>query len=942
MATVPEYCGWGTKQGSKVRSWKKRYFILCGRELVYYSGAKTDGTGAGVGKKGCLRVLNVEDSPDRINGLLIHGEGGKTLKMTTASAHESRLLFRKLKEAMEEHEKSFRLSQKRSVAEKMELPLALKEVEHQKIETLDDTELVARKYSTAVCGGWVEKLGQRNKIWKKRYMSWTNGMLEYRKGPTEQLSAELNVTDARYSTEYSGAIEIEFGSEKLLSDSDTICIRTESIRDLNSWMCALCDAVGKPRLPQLPPFPLYQDSDKSRAISSSTQPLTPSDIFDRFSEDQVAAAGDRIKRGWLYEQGSNMSSWMLRYFVFSGNTLHHYKHVNTTSETLGNVASVTRSNESTGSLVVHFDGGSTLNVYGETKADTEAWYAALCKASWNSVENPMKRGSVSKEQEEEELEEDNGFGGWLLKKGQHFKTWKRRYFVLERSRLAYSAAAGSDVLGSGVVFEVNVGDLRPFCLNVRFQNGRLLHVVAPTEEAFSKWFDVLHTASNLVESFLSQGNGKVIIGEEFDNDIVENVNVNDVDVEFTAEDIFEYDMSLHDGEGASLWIAAMQNKPEYDALSSSSSEQYNENVAEAEIVSRASEASSRILSEPQGCVGWLMKEGGNIKSWKLRYFTLYGSTLSYYKSEKGSLLRSVNVVDVAVHPLIFQGLTISTVGGRMLIVQAESNENYNRWLTSIRGAVSGEKDRMTAGVAAPTMNTSMRNGSSVELEGLVSHSGWLLKEGQRFKTWKKRFFTLKNSALIYYSEIGGVARGHGRVKGAHEDDTKPNTLVIKFHSDKTMRVRAASEVEMKSWFQVFSQIHFLRNKTISDVSDDVVDSEGEGDDGESAAPMSRFDPSDYLNDAISNDTLMRLHDEEGKATFLESQNCTASTSRSFKGELTFDEEEEKEDMSLTIIGADYCRRLLAEDERVQEKRLAEKLANAEPPMTECTPCCILM
>ncbi|CAI5705591.1 unnamed protein product [Peronospora effusa] len=967
MSTVPEYSGWGAKQGSKVRSWKNRYFILSGRELVYYSGAKSDGSGAGVGEKGRLRVLNVDYSPDRQNGLLIHGEN-KKLKMTTASAQESRLLFCKIKEAIGEHEKSFRLSQTRSVDEKMELSMARKEVENQTIETLDDTELVARKYMTAVRGGWVEKLGQRNKVWKKRYMSLANGMLEYRKRPMEKLSGEVNVTDVRYSREYSGALEIDFGSETLLGDSDIICIRTESIRDLNNWMCALCDAVGKPRLhsaeviseppslsptqnrqskPQLPPFPrnvsLYQDNDKSRAISGSTQPSIPSDVFDRFSDEQVAAVGNRIKRGWLYEQGSNMSSWMLRYFVLSGNTLHHYKHVNTTSMTLGNVVSVTRSNE--GSLGVHFDDGSTLNVYGETKADTESWYAALCKASWNTAENPLKRGSVSKEQEQEEedLEEDNGFGGWLLKKGQHFKTWKRRYFVLERSRLAYSAAAGSEVLGSGVVFEVNVGDLRPFCLNVRFQNGRLLHVVAPTQEAFSKWFDLLRKASNLVESFLLQGNGEVIIGEEFDNDIVENVN--DVDVEFTAEDVFEYDMSLRDGEGASLWIAAMQNKPEYDALSSSSSEQYDENVVEAEIVVRASEASSRTLSESQGCVGWLKKEGGNIKSWKQRYFTLHGSTLSYYKSEKGSLLRSVNVVDVAVHPLISRGLALSTVGGRKLIIQAESNEDYNRWFNSIQGAVSEENDKMTAGVAAPMMNTIMKkNGSSVELEGVVSHSGWLLKEGQRFKTWKKRFFTLKKSALIYYSEIGGVARGHGMVKGVYKDEIKSNTLVITFHSDKIMRVTAASEVEIKSWFQVFSQIHSsLSSKTLSNVNDDVVDSEGEDDDGESGVLRNRFDSKEYLNDAISNDTLMRLHDEEGKATFFESQNCTISTSRSFQGELLFDEEEEKEDMSLTIISAEYCRQLLVEDERVQEKRLAEKMATTEPPITGCTPsCCILM
>ncbi|KAG6579892.1 dynein light chain [Phytophthora cinnamomi] len=348
-SSAPDYCGWGAKQGSKVRTWKNRYFVLRGRELAYYSGARSDGSGAGVGEKGRLTVVNVDYSPDRRNGLLIRGEG-KDLKMTTASAQESRVLFRKIKEAIGEQEASFRDSSKkraqppkptpkkaadkegwllkaetqlqawtrryvalrgktmefradqnappteshtllqvqadqtsplslgiitrggkrfhvaaetreeiegwdRAIATAIGQPVALRQVievqqeaSNQEVATVGDTELVARKYSTSVCEGWLEKLGQRSKVWKKRYMTLANGMLEYRKGPMEQLSAELYVTDVRYSSEYSDALEIEFGSDKSLSDSDVICVRAESIRELDKWMNALCDVVGKPRI----------------------------------------------------------------------------------------------------------------------------------------------------------------------------------------------------------------------------------------------------------------------------------------------------------------------------------------------------------------------------------------------------------------------------------------------------------------------------------------------------------------------------------------------------------------------------------------------------------------------------------------------------------------------------------------------------------------------
>uniref|UniRef100_M4C3M0 PH domain-containing protein n=1 Tax=Hyaloperonospora arabidopsidis (strain Emoy2) TaxID=559515 RepID=M4C3M0_HYAAE len=1033
--SAPDYCGWGAKRGSKVRSWKNRYFVLRGRELVYYSGAKSDGSGDGVDERGRLKVVNVDYSPDRKNGLLIYGDNRKKeLMMTTANIEESRVLFRKIKELIGEHETSFRqlTTQKsledsidkrgwllktdlqsdptrqrcyvvlrgktiefytapdaalidvqtvvkveadassllslrliarrgkmvhvaaesrveiedwdRALAAALSLPSVLTEkAGDQDSVAADDTEIVGQKCSTAVCEGWVEKLGQRSKVWKKRYMSLASGMLEYRKGPIEQLSAELCVTDVRYSSRYSNALVIGFGSSKSPSDRGTICVRTESTRDLDEWMRALCDAVGKPQAegfsrqssslarkrgsskPQLPPFPrnvyMHQGNDKFEATSSA----------------QFCAVSDHVKRGWLYEQGSGSSSWMLRYFVLRGNALYHYEHVNGTSKTLGNVASVSHNIEPTGSIGVRFDDGRSLNVYGETKADTNAWYAALCKVVWGFEGEPVK-GQIVLDRGDEELYDDNSFCGWLLKKGQNFKTWKRRYFVLERSRLAYSAAAGSDNLGSGVVFEVDVGDLRPFCLNVRFQNGRLLHVVAPTQEAFSKWLDVLKKASNLAESFLSQSNGLAVIGEEFDNDVEVGENVNDVGVEFTADDISEYEVVLRDGGGASAWIAAMQNQPEYDALSSSSSDEYDE-ADEGENVSQVSELSPISVNESVGCVGWLRKEGGNVKSWKRRYFTLYGAKLSYYKCEKGSLLRSVDTVGVTVHPSMPNGLMVATAGGRKLIIQADTNVEFDRWLNAIQRAASRGHDRRSTVSTALSMTDFMETASSEEV---VTHSGWLQKEGQRFKTWKKRFFTLKNRALIYYTEIGGAARGHGMVKGAYQDSSRPHTLVIEFRSGKTMRVTAASEAKMNAWFQVFLKIRCSGSET-ADVSDvtDVVDSDEESDVGRGAARLSRFNASDYLNDTISNDTFMRLCDAEGKATLLEPRNDAMNTSRSFKGELSFDEEEEeKDDMGLSTADADYYRKLRAEDERIQ--RLREKVAGGEAPITGCAPCCIVM
>ncbi|RLN90072.1 hypothetical protein BBJ28_00010232 [Nothophytophthora sp. Chile5] len=1049
----PDYCGWGAKQGSKVRTWKNRFFVLRGRELAYYGSA---GSGAGSGEKGRLRVVNVDYAPDRKNGLLIHGEK-KNLKMTTANAEESRVLFRKIKQAIGEQERSFRdapqstsvectlegwllkkephlqtwkrryvtlsgnvvtyyadqsapalgsdvvmmvaadamspLSLRvtahgglvvhlaaetreeierwdRALAKATGKPLALGQaVENQEQETRDASDSTAK-----TCEGWLEKLGQRSNAWKKRYFVLSNGMLEYRKGPMEQLSAEIFVTDVKYSSDHPDALEIEFGADHSLEDSDTICVRAESIRDLDQWMCALCDAVGKPRLqpgemtsqpsspssdgsaherlskPQSPPFPrnasLPQDRRTSSTVSNheNQQPASPANADRSSAKQEVVGTGGRhIKRGWLYKQGYRQSSWKLRYFVLDGNVLRHYKHVNGASNGQGVVTSVAHNTEPAGSLGIQLDDGSVLNVYGETKADTEAWYAAMCDASWNLAENLTDSEETTSSQYASDFSEDNAFRGWLLKKGQNFKTWKRRYFVLERSRLAYSAAVDGEVLGSGVVFEVAVGELRPFCIDIRFQNGRLLHAVAPTEEAFSKWVDVLQKASNLAESFLMQSRGKIVFDEEFDHDGGDNA-----DVDFTPEDIAEYDKTIREGEGASLWIAAMENKPLYDDLSSSDSEHDDKALeglqnSSPEMIPRASDTASTV-SQSKGCVGWLKKEGGNVKSWKRRYFTLYDTKLSYYKSEKGSLLRSVHVAGISERSSVALSLDISTASGRKLIVQADSREDFDKWVLAIRGALADAKGRQSSVLRIPAADKILDTGSAAEDDKRsVSHSGWLEKEGQRFKSWKRRYFTFKNGALIYYCEVGGVARGHGMVSRAELDDSKPRTLAIEFRSGKVMRVTAADDAELDSWHQVLSRgrSSSARTTACSDVNDDVLDSDGEEEE-EVVQRVKRLDSNDYFpNDTITNDSFLRLKDQEGKSTFLQSFD---GSQQPFKGELRFDEdEEEKEDLGVSTAGVDYYRELVAEDERVQEQREADRLAHkGEAPIAGCAPCCIVM
>ncbi|KAI9923122.1 hypothetical protein PsorP6_001652 [Peronosclerospora sorghi] len=835
MASAPDYCGWGAKEGRKVRTWKQRYFVLSGRELIYYSGAKRNGRGAGVGEKGRLNVVNVADLPDRTNGLVIYGEK-KTLKMTTASAHERRLLFRKLKHVIGEHEPSFHGAKGRedgAMARAVEASSCVPEtVERHDMDAITDTELIAQKYIT----------------------------------------------------------------QDALSPSTTRSYPTT----------------------RGPPFPsngpLDEPSDVSKDPVTPLKPLVRADSHGG-ANSPVAEASDCIKSGWLYQQEHERSSWILRYFVLRGkHTLECYPSGNERAALRGNVLNVRYEQEASRRYVsVALHDGNAVHVYGETKADTEAWYAAFCKASWTTVDTSGEKEDARGRRTHDEAAQGTGCRGWLLKKGQHFKTWKRRYFVLERSRLAYRAAPTSDVLGTGVVLDVEVGTLRPFCLTIRFQHGRVLHVVAPTPAAFSKWLAGLEQASKWTRSLLAPSTEKQALADEFDHDGGDEP-AKDADVEFTDQDMAEDDQSLREeGGGASLWLAAMANEPEDETLSSSSSH------ADDDVVGTAPASSPPRPSASAGCTGWLTKQGRTVKSWKRRFWTLHGTTLSYYKSERGALVRTVDVVNVQTHVSIPHGLLVSTRSGRDLVLQADSTHERARWVQALRDAVAST----TTKVVATTQWT----------HESVRYSGWLEKEGQRFKTWKRRYFIVHtDGTLLYYREKSGAggARGHGRVHRADVDASKPRTLVLTFQGGKRMRVTAATRAQMDAWLDALSCDRLSTRTT--DVSD------GSSDDKDVACR--RYDSSEYLNDPVSHDTFMRLYDDvNGQATVLDA--CHGAP-RSFKGELTFGEEEESKDEEgvSSTTGAEYYRHLVAEAERMEHERAAEK--KDVPPWTGCAPCCIVM
>lgn len=971
--------GWLLKEGKRMKSWKKRFMVLRGNVLTYYPDESSRSP-----HLGSVVIRKVETNFTTPFTLDLHTEGGRVLKIAADSLDDIESWDQALAQAIsgDGGEKRMRdsLSTATSSYDQLLYPdrqsssiedsYATIPEDYSPYEAKERHHTLSSSASAQGCEGWLLKRGQTSKKWKKRYFTLNNDMLEYRHEPEDVPNEDEIIVDVKFDPYNDGWIHIELDSGR------TITVRAESKSDFMKWAIALGDLVGKPYKEEEMPVPeaaVVQYREEPDDVEISTE------FLDGNPPPSV------VKYGWLLKQGNLIKSWKRRYFVLDGDSLQYYENIDKQPRGGGIVVRVLRDDIDENCLDVHLSSGRVLKLSADTQDEIALWYAAL----WNA--SKLVSPTVDNNKEEEESSLDNsgnrlrklGREGWLLKKGQNFKTWKQRFFVLERSRLMYYGDESGELLGSGVVFEVSVGESRPFCLDVRFQNGRLLQVVAPDETEFAGWLQALQTASNLTESFLSQRGGSLenaVFDDEFDLDVGDDADALGDDLNFDNQ-LDSHRDTEDEKSGYSTWAAAMNNKPEWDRTDSWDStlgdvEEDGIRVEEDSQSSgndagRVSDAST--VAGQRKCHGWLNKEGGTIKTWKRRYFSLHGTTLRYFKSETGSLLRALTITHVDELPLVALGLEVATKSDRKLILTAESKEDYAKWVHAMQDAIRAEN---AAQSPVPVQSEAeFGNASSVSAatnsDGKVvtSYSGWLEKEGQRFKTWKKRYFTYKKGALIYYGEVGGVAQGHGIVTSVDVDESKPFTLRVQLENARILRVSAASSDEMDTWFRVLSSTKSSTAETSrASERDDSSNRSGVGSNhpSQGGKPVTgqgatlvvsrgeareqviseRLDASDYLaNDTISNESFLRIQDGHGDTSFVQASFNTGH--RSFKGELDFTPPEEKESGKEEVVRSEsdgdleYYRTLLTGNEAELERRAGEK-SNDANKMDGCAACCIVM
>lgn len=189
--------------------------------------------------------------------------------------------------------------------------------------------------------------------------------------------------------------------------------------------------------------------------------------------------------------------------------------------------------------------------------------------------------------------------------------------------------------------------------------------------------------------------------------------------------------------------------------------------------------------------GWVFKEGSLVKSWKKRFLVVKRAELAYYKNteqeNKAQILGAMTVARVERVPDITNGLLIVSVEGRQLKIFTDTQKECDKCFNAIAQYASGQRGG-SAVTPLPDFGSDK-----------ITHVGWLEKEGQHFKTWKKRYFVLEENVLSYTAQIGSPSLGKARVIAARRDLSRPNTLVVMMEGGRELKIGGKTEAEIHEW-----------------------------------------------------------------------------------------------------------------------------------------------
>ncbi|KAF0719992.1 Aste57867_643 [Aphanomyces stellatus] len=198
----------------------------------------------------------------------------------------------------------------------------------------------------------------------------------------------------------------------------------------------------------------------------------------------------------------------------------------------------------------------------------------------------------------------------------------------------------------------------------------------------------------------------------------------------------------------------------------------------------------------KGWEGWVYKKGSLMPSWKRRYMVLEGREVSYYDQAKRDFRAkekgAFRLAGIQRNNDIANGMTLRSDDGSQMQIYTESVDEFVLCFNAMSKAV---------GVVGGQQGSGRNVHHADEVQDFVRHSyaGWMEKEGERMKTWKRRYFVLSGTNISYFEKFQGEKpKGGGRIERFEYSD-RPFGMVFHLDNNRALNVAADSDLEMKLW-----------------------------------------------------------------------------------------------------------------------------------------------
>ncbi|OQS06604.1 hypothetical protein THRCLA_01357, partial [Thraustotheca clavata] len=512
-------------------------------------------------------------------------------------------------------------------------------------------------------------------------------------------------------------------------------------------------------------------------------------------------ATSNVYRGWLYKEGQNIRNWKRRYFVLSNDHIAYYAKQGENAKGEGRVLEVAVNTQKTCSLLLRLDSERILRIAADSQEEIDRWYAAL-------------RGCLKTQQHlDKKIKSSIRYSGYLFKKGQNVKSWRRRYFVLMGfNQLGYSDKEGDAPKGYDKAVDVCVNAKKPFCIYIHMESGRRMSVAAESQAEIDKWYSILSQVAAAVAQSESrpqsqdndeersihtnhkgwlQKEGKTLktwkrryftlhgrllvyrkaittdpIGQGFVTSYTEGVGrAFAIDIHFETGRVLR--VAANSERDRNQWMAALSTsmKSKVDLVKPTDAVSLRSNAITLQPPNQ----------EPANVEGWMEWENART------YFVLENAELGFYANKGGLRLGRGTFKDMRVENFRDFIMTIVFQDAKPIRVKAESGGDLNMWRNAFTALLQAAKKPVVRGA-----------------------KGYLMKEGKNVKSWKRRYFLLKGRNISYFkSEAMDNELGGGLLVHVKANPSKELSLILILENGRLLVVAAHSDNEFVLWFKAF-------------------------------------------------------------------------------------------------------------------------------------------